>query len=134
MAAHSRDVTCSICHRRIDPLGFALETFDPIGRWRSKYPKRKGKGSAARIDPSGELPSGERYEDFASYNQVLAQHRRELFVRNLIEKLLTYSTGRHMERNDQFEIDEILARVESADEGLKTMVLEVLTSEIFRSR
>ena len=134
LAAHSRDVTCSICHRRIDPLGFALETFDPIGRWRSKYPKRKGKGSAARIDPSGELPSGERYEDFASYKQVLAQHRRELFVRNLIEKLLTYSTGRHMERNDQFEIDEILARVESADEGLKTMVLEVLTSEIFRSR
>jgi hypothetical protein len=123
-----------VCHRNIDPLGFALETFDPIGRWRTKYSKPKGKTQAARIDPSGKLPSGETYEDFASFKKMLVKSRRDLFARNLIEKLLTYTTGRHMERVDQYEIDDILGRVKSDNFGLRTMVLEVLTSDIFRSR
>ncbi len=71
LAKHSEDKTCFVCHRNIDPLGFALETFDPIGRWRSKYPKPKGKGAAAKIDASGKLPSGETYADFASFKTVL---------------------------------------------------------------
>ena len=123
-----------VCHRNIDPLGFALETFDPIGRWRTKYPKSNSKSEAARIDPSGEFPSGETYADFESFKQVLAKDRRDGFARNLIEKLLTYSTGRHMERGDRYEIDDILARVKADNFGLRTMVVEVLTSEIFRSR
>ena len=60
--------------------------------------------------------------------------RSDLFTRNLIEKLLTYSTGRHMERVDQFEIDDIMERVIADDYGLQTMMMEVLTSKIFRSR
>jgi hypothetical protein len=134
LAKHSEDKTCVVCHRNIDPLGFALETFDPIGRWRTKYSKPKGKTQAARIDPSGKLPSGETYEDFASFKKMLVKSRRDLFARNLIEKLLTYTTGRHMERVDQYEIDDILGRVKSDNFGLRTMVLEVLTSDIFRSR
>ncbi|MCO8123120.1 DUF1592 domain-containing protein [Stieleria sp. TO1_6] len=134
LAKHSEDKTCIVCHRSIDPLGFALETFDPIGRWRTKYPKPKGKSKAARIDASGEFPSGQTYDDFASFKKVLAEDRRDDFTRHLIEKLLTYTTGRHMERADQFEIDDILARVKSDHSGLRTMVTEVLTSEIFRSR
>ncbi len=134
LAKHSEDKTCVVCHRNIDPLGFALETFDPIGRWRTKYPKPKGKSQAARVDPSGEFPSGETYQDFASFKKVLVEDRRDGFTRNLIEKLLTYTTGRHMERVDQFEIDDILGRVKSDNFGLRTMVIEVLTSEIFRSR
>lgn len=134
LAKHSEDKTCYVCHRNIDPLGFALETFDPIGRWRSKYPKQKGKDSAPKIDSSGKLPSGETYTDFADFKKVLLENRREPFTRNLIEKLLTYATGRHMERSDQYEIDEILQRVKDDDDGLQTMVTEVLTSEIFRSR
>ena len=134
LALHSEDKTCNICHRSIDPLGFALETFDPIGRWRTKYRKSKGKGSAAKIDPSGLLPSGETYDDFVGFKKVLLDSRRDLFTRNLIEKLLTYSTGRHMERVDQFEIDDIVERVHADNDGLQTMVVEVLTSKIFRSR
>ncbi|MGB7343220.1 MAG: DUF1592 domain-containing protein [Pirellulaceae bacterium] len=132
LAKHREDKTCYVCHRNIDPLGFALETFDPIGRWRDKYPKIKGK--TPKIDPSGKLPSGETYLDFAAFKQVLLENRRELFARHLIEKLLCYSTGRHMERSDQFEIDEVLGRVKADDYGLQTMVTEVLTSKIFRSR
>lgn len=134
LAAHSEDQACYVCHRSIDPLGFALETFDPIGRWRSKYPTSNGKDSAASIDTTGELPSGETFRDFSELKQVLVQHRADVFTRNLIEKLLAYTTGRHMERVDQYEVDDILARVKAADYGLKTLIVEVLTRQIFRSR
>lgn len=132
LAKHSADKTCVVCHRNIDPLGFALETFDPIGRWRSKYPKQKGKSAA--VDSSGKFPSGETYSDFASFREELSASRRDLFMRHLIESLLTYTSGRHMERIDQYEIDDILRRVKTDDFGLRTMVTEVLTSQIFRSR
>ena len=132
LAKHSADKTCVVCHRNIDPLGFALESFDPIGRWRTKYPKHKGK--TAKVDPSGEFPSGETYSDFASFKEVLVKDRRDGFARNLIAKLLTYSAGRNMERIDQYEIDDILNRVKDDNFGLQTMVVEVLTSEIFKSR
>lgn len=128
---HQADKTCAVCHRNIDPLGFALESFDPIGRWRTRYPKHKGK--QAKIDPSGKLPSGETFKGFADYKQVLKANRSDLFTRNLISKLLEYSTGRHMERVDRFEIDSIQNRVAADNHGLRTMVIEVLISEIFRS-
>ncbi|MCS7470186.1 DUF1592 domain-containing protein [Stieleria sp. ICT_E10.1] len=135
LTKHSEDKTCFVCHRNIDPLGYALESFDPIGRWRTKYPKPKGKGSAATIDASGKLPSGETFEDFASFKAVLRASRHELFQRSLIEKLLTYATGRQMEPADRFAIDDIVARVQSKDGArLRTIVIEVLTSELFRSR
>ncbi|MDA8744418.1 DUF1592 domain-containing protein [Rubripirellula amarantea] len=136
LAIHSEDRACYVCHRNMDPLGFALETFDPIGRWRTEYarPKWEKNKPAALVDPSGKLPSGETFEDFDSFKFVLLEHRRDLFTRHLIEKLLTYSSGRLMERADQYEIDDILARVKADDYGLQTLVVEVMTSQIFRSR
>lgn len=131
---HRADKTCAVCHRNIDPLGFALETFDPIGRWRTKYPKPKFKNVAAKIDSSGSLPSGESFDGFPDFKAVLVENRRDLFARNLIEKLLPYTTGRHMELADQSEIDDILDRVHAEGFGLRTMVTEVLASKIFRSR
>lgn len=123
-----------MCHRNIDPLGFALETFDPIGRARANYPKSKAQNEPAKIDTSGKLPSGETFSDVRQLKKVLAEHRRDLFTENLIKKLLEYATGRHMERSDQFEIDDILARVQADNYGLRTVVNEVFMSEIFRSR
>ncbi len=134
LSIHSTDQTCYVCHRNIDPHGHALESFDPIGRWRSKYPAPKGKKPAPKVDPTGKFPSGETYQDFESFKQVLVKSRLDLFTRTLIEKLLTYSTGRHMERTDQFEIEDILERVKADDYGLQTIVTEVLTSKTFRSR
>ncbi|WP_237607512.1 DUF1592 domain-containing protein [Roseimaritima sediminicola] len=134
LAKHREDQTCAVCHRNIDPLGFALENFDPIGRWRTSYPKGKGQDSAPEIDPTGTLPSGESYTDFTSFKEVLKDSRADRFTRCLVEKMLTYATGRHMEPTDRFEIDEICENVRAEDGGLRTMVVEVLTSEIFRSR
>ena len=133
LARHREDQACNICHKNIDPLGFPLENFDPIGRWRSKYSAANGKPSAP-IDPSGQLSTGESFVNFAEFKRVLAETRGDVFARSLIESLLAYSTGRNMERLDQYEIDDILARVKANDYGLRKAVTEVLTSEIFRSR
>ena len=129
LAMHSKDKACIVCHKKIDPLGFALENFGPIGRWRGKYPKQK-----KPIDTAGKFPSGETYKDFAGFKKVLVSSRREIFTRSLIEKMLSYTTGRLMQPIDRFEIDDILARVNDDKGGLKTLVTEVLTSKIFRSR
>lgn len=134
LTKHSEDKTCYVCHRNIDPLGYALESFDPIGRWRTTYPKLNSKAPSLKVDTTGKLPSGETYEDSASYKKVLLEKRSDVFTRNLIEKLLTYTTGRHMEQVDRFEIDDILGRVKSEGLGLQTIITEVLTSKIFRSR
>jgi hypothetical protein len=133
LSIHREDEACNICHRNIDPLGFPLENFDPIGRWRSKYSASNGQPSSP-IDPSGQLTTGESFANFAEFKRVLTETRGDVFARSLIESLLAYSTGRNMERLDQYEIDDILARVKAKDYGLRTAVTEVLTSEIFRSR
>ncbi len=135
LAKHRADKACAECHRKIDPLGFSLETFDPIGRWRTNYPKlNKSKDPAPKIDSTGEFPSGETYTDFASFKSVLTATREDLFTRNLIRKLLSYSTGRHMELADDFVLEQILAAVKKDGLGLNTLVVDCLMSEIFRSR
>ena len=134
LAIHRESKTCAECHRRIDPLGFPLENFDPIGRWRSHYPRSNSKAPKHRIDPAGELPSGEQFRNFAEFRKLLVTHRAEPFTRNLITQVLTYATGRHMEALDQFEIDEILENVKVEGYGLRTLIRACLTSDIFRSR
>lgn len=131
---HRDSATCRDCHRRIDPLGFPLETFDPIGRWRDTYPSRSKDAPKLKVDPSGELPSGESFKGFADFKTTLATHRSGPFTRHLISQVLTYASGRHMEALDQFEIDEILAHVQQDNHGLRTLIRACLTSEIVRSR
>ncbi len=134
LAKHAADKTCRECHRKIDPLGFALESFDPIGRWRDYYPTPGNKKPRPKIDPTGEFSSGDSYADFAGFRQFLAENRKDVFARALIERLLTYATGRHIEPGDYAEIETILKKVTAENYGLRTMVTEVTCSHAFRSR
>jgi hypothetical protein len=133
LAKHSTDRACAECHRKIDPLGFSLESFDPVGRWRITYPKPK-KGAAPKIDTTGEFASGETYQDFAGFRDILHDKREEMFTRHLIRSLLAYSTGRLMEPADEFAIDRIQEKVKQQGLGLRSLVIECLTSDVFRSR
>jgi hypothetical protein len=133
LAKHSTDRACAECHRKIDPLGFSLESFDPVGRWRITYPKPK-KGAAPKIDTTGEFASGETYQDFAGFRDILHDKREEMFTRHLIRSLLAYSTGRLMEPADEFAIDRIHEKVKQQGLGLRSLVVECLTSDVFRSR
>lgn len=133
LAKHSTDRTCAECHHKIDPLGFSLESFDPVGRWRSAYPKPK-KGPAPKIDTTGEFASGEAYKDFDGFRDILYRHRDEQFTRNLIRQFLSYSTGRLMGPADEFAVDRIYAKAKQQGLGLRSIVTECLTSDLFRSR
>ena len=131
---HRADKTCAECHRKIDPLGFGLETFDPIGRWRATYAKPKGGAPAPKVDSSGEFPSGETYSDFHDFKRILVANRTDAFTCHLIEQFLSYAAGRHMEPIDAFEIEDIVEAVKKDGYGLRTLLVESLASEIFRSR
>lgn len=131
---HRADSACNVCHRKIDPMGFALEHFDPIGRYRDKYAKPKGGKTAPKVDPAGTFPSGETYANFSEFKQLLLSTRSSFFVRHMVETMLSYSTGRHMEPGDRPEIEAIVERIHDEKLGLRTMVVEVLGSAIFRSR
>jgi hypothetical protein len=133
LAKHSTDRACAECHRKIDPLGFSLESFDAVGRWRVNYAKPK-KGPAPKIDTSGEFASGETYQDFAGFRDILHERREEMFTRHLIRSLLAYSTGRLMEPADEFAVDRIHDKVKQQGLGLRSLVVECLTSDVFRSR
>lgn len=134
LTLHSQDSTCFVCHKKIDPIGYALETFDPIGRLRTRYPKQKGQSEGARIDASGQLPSGESFDNFVQLRDILSDSRQEQFARALIRKLLSYSTGRHMTWADRFQIDAVREQSRESGFGLRSMVRAVLLSETFRSR
>jgi hypothetical protein len=133
LAKHSTDRACAECHRKIDPLGFSLESFDPVGRWRDTYAKPK-KGAAPKIDTTGEFASGKTYQDFAGFRDILHDTREEQFTRHLIRQLLAYSTGRLMEPADEFAVDRIHKKVKEQGLGLRSLVVECLTSDVFRSR
>jgi hypothetical protein len=134
LAKHRTDPVCAECHRKIDPLGFALESFDPIGRWRATYPKPKGNAPAPKVDASGQFGSGETYADFPEFKRIIAKSRQEMFTRMLVRQFLSYATGRHLGPGDDFAVDDIVQAVHRDGDGLRTLLLTALTSDIFRCR
>lgn len=135
LAKHRADATCAECHRKIDPLGFALESFDPIGRWRTHYPKPpSNKNPASPVDASGEFSSGETYQDFAGFRKIISQTREDLFMRHLIRHFLSYATGRQMEISDDSVIEDLQQRIKERGSGLRDVVIECLMSSVFKSR
>jgi hypothetical protein len=123
---HRTDPTCASCHARMDPLGFGLENFDAIGRWRDV------EGSAA-IDASGTMPTGERFDGPGELRSILLDHK-DAFVHTLAEKLLTYALGRGLERYDRPAIEEIARAVAGDDYRFSRLVLGVVESMPFQMR
>ena len=145
---HRADKSCAECHRKIDPFGFSLETFDPIGRWRDTYakpkdlttrlrddePKPNDDASAPKVDSTGEFGTGETYADFHDFKRILVARRTDTFTRHLIKEVLSYAAGRHLEPIDEFVIDDIFEAAKKDGYGLRTLIVECLASEIVRSR
>lgn len=126
---HRDTAACMQCHRHIDPIGFALECFDPIGKYRSYYEKDRKKP----VDTSGELPGGRTFSDVAGLKEILLE-RSDFFARAFTEKLLTYATGRRMEDSDRAAIDAILASVRNDRYPARSLIESVVRSELFRRR
>lgn len=131
---HREIKTCAACHVSIDPPGFALENFDPIGRWRSKYPDKKGKpGKGPVIDASGEATDGTTFAGVNEFKGYLMK-RKDVFTQHLAERLLTYGTGRRVEALDRPSVEQVVKATKENRYGLRTMIREVVASDYFRSR
>ncbi|MFK8114064.1 MAG: DUF1592 domain-containing protein [Rubripirellula sp.] len=124
---HRNVATCLDCHRKIDPLGFALENFDPIGRWRERY------NSKTPIDSAGELPGGKKFDDIEGLKDVLLE-QKELFARAVTSKLLAYGLGRHVDPNDRPQVDEILKKTQVSGYPFADLIEVIVLSETFRSK
>ncbi len=114
---------CKSCHERIDPLGFGLENFDAIGRWRTSHNGRP-------LDTSGELPDGTRFSSPEDLKKIL-MGKRDLFARNMVEKTLSYALGRELSPYDRQTVKEITNKVVAGDFKVHTLFSEVVQSYPF---
>jgi hypothetical protein len=124
---HRNSVACYDCHRKIDPLGFALEHFDAIGQWRETY------GGKTPIDTAGELPSGQKFDGIETFKKAMVE-RREQFITALASKLLAYATGRRIGPLDKPQIERIVNKLNERGDGLRDLIELVATSESFGSK
>lgn len=124
LAKHRDNPSCFECHRKIDPLGFALENFNPIGQWRARYEK------GAPIETAGELPGGQQFDDIAGLKRVLAG-RQDQFARMLTERLLSYACGRRIEPLDRPAVDRILAATKQDGYRFADLLEQVVLSPAF---
>jgi len=115
------------CHTLINPLGFALEHYDPIGAWRPTY------GKNAPIDPSGELPGGQRFSDVAGLKRILVD-RQDQFARMLTTRLLASACGRRIEPLDRPAIDAILAATKPTAYPFRDLIEHIVLSPAFGSK
>jgi len=127
LEAHRTSPTCASCHARMDPLGFALENFDAIGRWRDNDESGKP------IDASGVLPDGTSFRGPAEFRQALLSRQGE-FVGTVTEKLLTYALGRGLEPYDMPAVREIMRRSATDDYRWSSIVAAIAESVPFRMR
>jgi mono/diheme cytochrome c family protein len=123
---HRANPVCATCHAQMDPLGFALENFDAIGKWRTADGK-------AKIDPSGTLPNGTAIDGPAGLRKMLLGKQNE-FLHALTEKLLTYAVGRPVEYYDQPAIRRIVAESAAGENRWSALVTAVANSAPFQMR
>ncbi|MEM9368424.1 MAG: DUF1592 domain-containing protein [Planctomycetota bacterium] len=127
LAKHAADESCNACHRTIDPPGFALESFNPVGVWRDRY-GIGGRGVA--IDPSGTTVDGDSFDGLRSWQQ-LHVNQPALIARGFAEQFLTYATGAPIRHSDEHTIDRIVADCEASGYGIRTLIHRALTSDLF---
>ncbi len=127
MEAHRASPACSSCHAVMDPLGFALENFDAVGKWRVKGE------DGARIDASGALQDGTKIDGPSSLREALLA-RSDQFASTLAEKLLTYALGRGLDYNDAPAVRKIAAQAASNDYKFSSLILGIVESTPFQMK
>jgi mono/diheme cytochrome c family protein len=124
---HRANPVCASCHKVLDPIGFGLENFDAIGRWRDHD------DSGGPIDATGELPGAHRFGTPRELKQIIAE-RKDDFSRNLTGKLLAYALCRQLEGYDEVVVDQLSGTIARDDYHMQTLVVGVVTSYPFTHR
>ena len=128
MEQHRANPTCAVCHRMMDPLGFALENFDGLGGWRDSAAVGSGP-----IDSSGALPDGTKFIGPAGLREVLVK-KRDLFVETFTERLLTYALGRGLEEYDSAALRKIARDAAADNQKWSAIILGIVKSTPFQMR
>jgi hypothetical protein len=145
---HRKNASCASCHAKIDPAGFALENFDVMGGWRAAY-RALGDGTPVvgyghngqpftfhngqPVDSSGVLPDGRSFKDVRGLKALLLADQRQI-ARNMVEQLITYSTGAPVRFGDRPEVEAILDRASKSEYGMRTLISQVVQSAVFQMK
>ena len=148
LARHRSQETCAACHRNIDPAGFALESFDVMGGWRDRY-RSFGNGDPVKgighnglkfhfslgpgVDPSGELPDGRKFQNVRQLKELLLRDDEQLAL-NLTRQLVIYATGAPIQFSDRPQIAKILARTRPSGYGVRSLIHEIVQSDLFLNK
>ena len=124
---HRKDAVCANCHRILDPIGFGLENFDAIGRWRDRD------DSGGPIDAAGELPGGKHFASPKELKTIIAGRTGDL-ARNLTEKLLAYALCRQLEGYDEIVVDHLMETIAREGYRMQNLITEIVTSYPFTHR
>ncbi|MEN9576449.1 MAG: hypothetical protein RL514_4304 [Verrucomicrobiota bacterium] len=138
LAKHREIAACASCHKKIDPLGFAMESFDVIGGWREKYralseptPKARAKLIDGQpVNPADEWAGVGRFNSFQEFRE-LVKKREDLVIQNLANKLATFALGRQPGFADREPLRTIAAKARKDQSGMSTLVLDLITSPVF---
>jgi hypothetical protein len=145
---HRNTPACATCHNHIDPPGFALENYDPIGNWREfyrgtertkQYPNAlfptNGRGvyRGADVEQGSVTPEGRAFKDLAEYKKLLLEDKDQL-ARNLAQKLMIYATGADLQFADREVVEQIVAKVRPTNYGLRSLVHEIVLSRVFLNK
>lgn len=140
---HQADSKCSVCHKKMDPLGFAFQNFDLSGRWRNVEHERyhraeldgkiewRGEGKTRPVDAAGTLPRGEQFASYEECKELLARHYREDIVRGLLKKLTLYGTGRTPHVLDLITIREIMNKHAGTNYAMRDLLKALIRSPVF---
>jgi len=164
LAKHSNQPSCAVCHSKMDPAGFALESFDVLGGWRDHY-RALGDGKTANnattrpttrtattapapvigigkngqrfvfhegpaVDASGQLPDGRKFADVRGLKRLLLSDERQV-ARNLTRQLIVYATGAPVRFGDRAKVEQILDAAAPSGYGVRTLIHEIVKSELF---
>jgi len=146
---HRADTSCNSCHAIIDPVGFALENFDVAGGWRDHYRSLGEEGDPIEgfgkngqpftfrrgppVDASGKLPNGKAFSDIDQVKKLLIEDERAI-AKNLIQQLAVYATGAPMRFSDRVEVDLILDRLAKEHYPVRSILSEIVTSNLFLNK
>jgi len=139
LAAHMEEAQCAQCHQRIDPIGYGMQNFDPVGQWREVLHLTKSKGrrivakKEVTIDSSGAMPDGTPFDDFYGLRQEVAKHG-EAFTQGLTEALIEYGLGRPYGFSDESLRERLLKRANARDGSMRELVLALVESAPFRRK
>ena len=127
MEQHRSEPVCQSCHARMDPIGFALENYDGVGRWRDK-------DDGGLIDASGKLPGGVTFERASGLKQILVSKYRDQFEETVTEKFLTYALGRGLEHYDQPAVRAIMRQAARDNFRISALIGAIVKSTPFQMR